>query len=142
VNVDVDIRSTQLDEKHGDRKAVAGEHVGIGGAQRTREQRVAQRPAVDKHELLQGVGAVERRQSRVAGKSDVFALRPDRHGVFEERMAEHMRRAHAMRIIACVRLEIEGQPIRAGKREPDMRMGQSEAPHDLRDRARLGAVGA
>ena len=44
VDVHVELGGVELEEERGDRKAVARQHVGIGGAERAREQRVAERP--------------------------------------------------------------------------------------------------
>ena len=62
MDVHVDLAGRHVEEERGDGKAVARQHVGIGGAQRAGEERIAERPPVDEEELLQRIGAVEGRQ--------------------------------------------------------------------------------
>ena len=66
MHVHVELRRVELNEERGDGEAVAREHVGIGGAERTGEKRIAKRPAVDEHELMERIRAVEGRQPGVA----------------------------------------------------------------------------
>ena len=51
VDVDVDLGRVELDVEGGDRMAVAGQEVGVGGAQRAVQQPVAHRAAVDEQIL-------------------------------------------------------------------------------------------
>ena len=54
VDVDVDLLERNLEEQRGDRVAVAGDEVAIGGAQGADQQPVLHRPRVDEQELLVG----------------------------------------------------------------------------------------
>ena len=81
MDVDVELGGVELEEERRDRKAVARQHVSIGGAERAGEQRIAERAAVDEQELLQRVGAMEGRQAGMAGEPRALPLRLDRHGV-------------------------------------------------------------
>jgi hypothetical protein len=63
MDVHVDVGRVQLDVEGRQRMAVAGQEVGVGGAQRALQQPVAHRASVDEQVLVGGVAAAVGRQA-------------------------------------------------------------------------------
>ena len=142
VDVDVELGRIEFEEERRDRKAVAREHVSVGGAERAGEQRIAERASVHEQELLQRVRAMEGRQAGMTGEPRALPHRLDRHGVLEgtpcPAPAPRARRDR----LSPARRKIERQAVVARKREAHARVREREPPHHLGDGVRLGAVGA
>ena len=75
VHVDVDRLGRAGQEQRRGRVAVAGEQVGVGGAQRAEQQLVAHRAAVDEEVLRHRRAAREGRQRREAAEAQALARR-------------------------------------------------------------------
>ena len=137
------------DEERRGRVAVAGEHVGIGGAQRPEQQLVADRAVVDEEVLGDRRAAREGRERREAAEPDAVALGVDREGVGHEIRTEERAQPAAEGVEEVARLGVEPQDLArglgvaaVGEGEADGGRGHRQPPHDVGDRLRLGAVGA
>ena len=100
MDVDVDLLGRQLDVERDQRMAVAGQEVGVGGAQRALQQPVAHRPAVDEQVLVGRRCRVEGRQAGIAGQPHALALRVDGERVVGE-VAAQMAARRASRAVAA-----------------------------------------
>jgi len=69
MHIDVHQGGFEFEVERGDGMAVAGEEVGVGGAQRALQQPVAHRPSVHEQVLVGAVAAVEGRHAGVADQA-------------------------------------------------------------------------
>ena len=142
MDVDVDLLGCELQEQGGHRLAVARQQIAISGAERTLEQAVLHRPAVDEQMLkarrvVAGVGQAD--QTRQA---HAVALDLERGRIVGERAAHELTQARARPLeqVGPRRLEREHAPAVGVQGEGDARIGHGQALERLARGELLGAV--
>ena len=142
MHVGVDLARIERDEKRQHGMTIARQVVGIGRTYGAENELVAHRAAIDEEILPERVGLRERRRCGIAGDHDALALGMDLDGVAAEFGPQNIAEP--------------GQPsggtgqgggpghrraLLAREREGDVGPRHGEAPDDLADGFRLGAVG-
>jgi len=121
------------------------EDVGIGPANGTENNLVADRPAVDKGELVQRIRAIEGGQADQAGQPRAFALGIDFDGIVEKRFAEHLTdpgSAGAGRFQVRPRgRQVDARTVRTGQNETFVRMRQRQGLDGFGNRRGFGPFG-
>ena len=125
-------------EQRGDRMAVAGDEVAVGGAQCSDEQAVLHRARVDEQELLVGQAAIEGRQADHAGQAEPVALDVDADAVAVELVAEDFGDPRR----GAGRLERQDPPAVMLQGESDVGAGHGQPLHDIETGGIFGAGAA
>ena len=149
MDVHVDELGVTIDKQRGCRMAVAAQQVEIGAAQRAHQKLVAHRAAIHEQVLRYGRAARIRRQGSVARQVQTIAFGINGQRVFSKLAPQHLRQT-AMQ--CCEHIALFG--VRAkhlaawtiaghiAQGETHERFRHRQPLDDVRDRLRLGAIGA
>ena len=142
MDVDVDLLGRELQEQGGHRLAVARQQIAVSGAQRTLEQAVLHRPAVDEQMLeacrvVAGIGQADQTRRRTPSRSTSSAGASSANAW---PMSWPQARASPLDQIGPRRLEREHAPALDVQAEGDARIGHGQALERLARRLMLGAV--
>ena len=127
MDVDVDLLERNVEEQRGNRMAVAGDEVAIGGAHRSGEQPILHRPRVDEQILLVSHAAVEGREADDACQAQAVAGAVDADAVPVELVREDCGNARGRR----ARLKSQHAPAVVVETEGDIAARHGQALHRI-----------